>query len=55
VSRGDCGNHGTGLGLAICRGMIGAHGGKVDALSREDGGTTIRIVLPLPALPETMP
>lgn len=55
VSRGDRGNHGTGLGLAICRGMIGAHGGKVEALSREGGGTIIRIVLPLPAPPETMP
>ncbi len=55
VSRGDRGNHGTGLGLAICRGMIGAHGGKVDALSREGGGTTIRIMLPLPDPPETMP
>ena len=55
VSRGDRGNHGTGLGLAICRGMIGAHGGNVEALPRDGGGTTIRMVLPLPTAPETLP
>ncbi|SRR5579875_119576 len=49
VSRGDRGTGGTGLGLAICRGMIGAHGGSVEALPREGGGTTIRISLPLPS------
>ena len=32
VSRGDRGSKGTGLGLSICRGMIGAHGGSVEAL-----------------------
>lgn len=44
---GDRGNHGTGLGLAICRGMIEAHGGVVEALPGDGGGTTIRITLPL--------
>jgi two-component system, OmpR family, sensor histidine kinase KdpD len=45
---GDRGPKGTGLGLAICRGMIGAHGGQVEALPGADGrGTTIRITLPL--------
>lgn len=53
VSRGDRGNKGTGLGLSICRGMIGAHGGSVEALLTEGGGTTIRITLPLPPAPET--
>ena len=48
VERGDRGRHGTGLGLAICRGMIGAHGGEVEALAGADGrGTTLRITLPL--------
>jgi len=48
VERGDRGRHGTGLGLTICQGMIGAHGGSVEALAGEDGrGTTIRITLPL--------
>jgi len=47
VQRGDRGRQGTGLGLAICRGMIGAHGGGVEALPGADGhGTTIRITLP---------
>ena len=52
VSRGDRATQGTGLGLAICRGMIGAHGGSVEALPRDGGGTTIRISLPLPDVPE---
>lgn len=47
VSRGDRGG-GTGLGLAICQGMIGAHGGRVEALPGPQGiGTTVRICLPL--------
>ncbi|MBU6247740.1 MAG: DUF4118 domain-containing protein [Xanthomonadaceae bacterium] len=55
VSRGDRGHKGTGLGLSICRGMVGAHGGSVEALPAEGGGTVIRIVLPLPPAPETGP
>ncbi|MGV8961729.1 MAG: ATP-binding protein [Stenotrophomonas sp.] len=48
VERGDRGRHGTGLGLTICQGMIGAHGGHVQALPGRDGrGTLIRITLPL--------
>ncbi|WP_242108406.1 sensor histidine kinase [Luteimonas aquatica] len=48
VERGDRGREGTGLGLTITRGMIGAHGGEVEALPGLDGrGTTIRITLPL--------
>jgi len=47
VERGDRGRQGTGLGLAITQGMIGAHGGSVEALPGYDGrGTTIRILLP---------
>ncbi|AJC45918.1 MULTISPECIES: sensor histidine kinase [Xanthomonas] len=58
VERGDRGRHGTGLGLTICQGMIGAHGGSVEALPGPDGrGTTIRITLPLiePAAPPSRP
>ncbi|HEX7814461.1 ATP-binding protein, partial [Dyella sp.] len=51
VARGDRGANGTGLGLAICRGMIGAHGGNVEALPGDGVGTTIRITLPLPDQP----
>ncbi len=48
VQRGDRGAQGTGLGLTICQGMIGAHGGSVEALATETGrGTTIRITLPI--------
>ena len=47
VERGDRGRQGTGLGLAITQGMIGAHGGRVEALPGEGGrGTTLRITLP---------
>ena len=53
VSRGDRAPKGTGLGLSICRGMIGAHGGSVEAFAREGGGTILRVILPVPALPET--
>jgi len=45
---GDRGKYGSGLGLAICSGMIGAHGGRIEALPGPDGrGTTIEIHLPL--------
>ena len=47
VERGDRGRQGTGLGLAITQGMVGAHGGSVEAMPGYDGrGTTIRITLP---------
>lgn len=46
VERGDRNRQGTGLGLAITQGMIGAHGGSVEALQGRDGrGTVIRIHL----------
>ncbi len=52
ADRGDRGARGSGLGLAIVRGMVGAHGGRVEALAGPDGaGTTIRITLPLPESP----
>ncbi|GHC07535.1 two-component sensor histidine kinase [Thermomonas carbonis] len=54
VERGDRGRQGTGLGLAITQGMIGAHGGSVEALPGYDGrGTTIRILLPRMQPPST--
>lgn len=50
---GDTGRHGSGLGLAICHGMIGAHGGSIEALAGPgDRGTTIAIRLPVYDLPE---
>lgn len=48
LSGGDRHAQGTGLGLAICRGLIGAHGGTIDAHPGEGGGgTCIRIMLPV--------
>lgn len=56
VERGDRGRNGTGLGLAICQGMVGAHGGSVQALPGSDGrGTLIRITLPLLSPPPQEP
>jgi two-component system sensor histidine kinase KdpD len=53
AGRGDRGRS-TGLGLTIVRGMVGAHGGKVEALDGPGGvGTTLRITLPLPEPPRS--
>jgi signal transduction histidine kinase len=38
---------GSGLGLAIVRKIVDAHDGRIDLETREGGGTTIRIVLPV--------
>jgi signal transduction histidine kinase len=36
----------TGLGLSICHTIVGQHGGVLEALPREDGGTVFRVTLP---------
>jgi two-component system sensor histidine kinase KdpD len=36
---------GVGLGLPICKGMVEAHDGTIEVLSREGGGTVFRVVL----------
>lgn len=58
VERGDRGRQGSGLGLTIARGMVGAHGGHIEALPGPDGrGTLIRVTLPLlqpPPLPRSL-
>jgi two-component system sensor histidine kinase KdpD len=38
---------GVGLGLTICRGIIGAHGGRIWAENRPGGGACFRFTLPL--------
>jgi len=40
------GSRGSGLGLAIARGLVGAHGGTIDAASEPGRGTTITFTLP---------
>jgi two-component system sensor histidine kinase KdpD len=41
------GSKGAGLGLAICRAILSAHGGRVWAENREDGGAVFKFSLPL--------
>jgi len=46
---------GVGLGLTICRGVIEAHGGRIWAENRPDGGAVFRFTLPLRAEPVENP
>jgi two-component system sensor histidine kinase KdpD len=53
VRAGDQQTAGTGLGLSICRGLIEAHGGRIEALPGRGGqGTTIAFRIPVRPLPE---
>ncbi|HWQ15087.1 MAG TPA: sensor histidine kinase KdpD [Roseiflexaceae bacterium] len=47
---GQTAGRGVGLGLAICRGMVEAHGGRIWAEQRPDGGVGFRFSLPLTGL-----
>ena len=52
VRAGDKQAAGTGLGLSICRGLIEAHGGRIEALPGPGRrGTTIAFWLPVQPLP----
>jgi two-component system sensor histidine kinase KdpD len=42
----ESGKPGTGLGLAICRAIVEAHGGRIRAGNRADGGACVSFTLP---------
>ena len=52
-SRGHQGSvkSGVGLGLAICRAIVSAHGGRIRAENRREGGASFIFTLPLGAPP----
>lgn len=56
VAEGDKKKQNTGMGLAICRGMVGAHGGSVEAMARtKHKGTRFVVELPLDVPPTASP
>jgi len=46
---------GVGLGLTICRGIVGAHGGRIWVEGRHGGGASFRFTLPLEVAEEAHP
>lgn len=49
------GTRGAGLGLAICRAIVIAHGGRIEAENRPQGGALVRIWLPNTGSPPEAP
>jgi len=45
---------GSGLGLAICRGIVAAHGGRIEAQNRPGGGAVFTVWLPLEGEPPSV-
>jgi two-component system, OmpR family, sensor histidine kinase KdpD len=45
---------GAGLGLTICRAIVEAHGGRIWAENRPDGGAALRFTLPMQGAPPSV-
>jgi two-component system, OmpR family, sensor histidine kinase KdpD len=45
---------GTGMGLAICKAIVHAHGGRIEAASREGGGARFTMSLPVTTPPAAL-
>jgi len=41
------GRRGVGLGLAICQAIVSAHGGRIAARNRPEGGAEFLITIPM--------
>jgi two-component system sensor histidine kinase KdpD len=48
-------SRGSGLGLSICRGLVEAHGGRIEAANRPGGGAVFRFTLPLKEAAPSVP
>lgn len=53
-ARHEAAQSGVGLGLAICRAIVEAHGGRINAQNRPEGGAVFTFVLPINQLPPVM-
>jgi len=48
------GGRGAGLGLSICQGIVRAHGGRIWAQNRPEGGVAFLFTLPITEKPPTV-
>jgi two-component system sensor histidine kinase KdpD len=53
--RSDTADGGVGLGLTVCKGIVEAHGGRIEAINRPAGGVAVRFTLPLGEKPPAIP